>query len=345
MMEMIHNGMEGHSICEIFPEGISLEDLDDSLFRVRDNREHGGQVVGLLELLKGRYPVFYTTMPAKHSDRWVREIVDGTPRLDRVWFSPQILSAIWEHARITNHPSRYVHLGFEHEAKFEESGEDSEHRRYKAYLSDQIGILDQVWPNLKELYDPFHSLVFLQIPARNGSYSLNYNGKVTNHGNSFLEYRATVDWIAEFYNKITRKAEEILWFHTTPVGDSGYQLNGAPLSVLFDKRLSEDEFTKFVAKGLKDRQSKLQIGGFIHPRGRTKIHMSAIDRHLWQPFNMEVTSRHIVALLPKETSGSFVHRLATNIQRYVVPKVQVWLGETSYEIVIQRAIEEPRSGA
>lgn len=345
MLEMIHKGMENGSVRKIFPEGVSLEDLDDSLFRVRDSREHGGRIIGLLELLKGRYPVFYTTLQAKHSDRWVSKIVDDTPRLDRVWFSPQILSAIWEQARIVNHPSRYVRLGFEHEAGFEESGEFSEHRRSKAYLSDQIGILDQVWPNLKELYDPFHSLVFLQIPARNGSYSLNYNGKVINHGSSFLEYRETIDWIVEFYNKVTREAEEILWFHTTPAGDSGYRLHGAPLSILFDERLSEDEFTNFVAKGLKDRQSKLQIGGFIHPRGRTKIHMSAIDRHLWQPFDMEVTSRHIVALLPKETSGSFVHRLATNIQRYVVPKVQIWLGETSYEEAIRRAIEAPRSGA
>ena len=91
MLEMIHKGMENCSLRKIFPEGVSLEDLDDSLFRVRDSREHGGQIIGLLELLKGRYPVFYTTLQAKHSDRWVSKIVDDTPRLDQVWFSPQIL--------------------------------------------------------------------------------------------------------------------------------------------------------------------------------------------------------------------------------------------------------------
>lgn len=355
MLETVRNEHRHRSIRESFPKEISLESLDDTLFRVRDNGCHDGHVVGLLEMLEDRHPVFYTTMQSNHSDRWVRHNVDTTPWLDRIWLSSHILSDIWDHIRNVNHPNRYVRLGFEHEASYESydrlfgsvdideyetSSIINERRKSKLYLNERIGTLEKVLPDLKATYDPLNSLIQLQMPARGkGGYLLNYDGKVTNRSKSFIEHRLAIGWVVNLYEKVTSKAEERLWFKTSPVGDTGFRIDGAPVFIKFDERLSEETFNSFVDRGLKYRNSKLRIGGYIHRRGKTKIHMAAIDRHLWQPFIMEATSRHIMALLPRGTCGNTIHRLVTNVQRYIAPKVCVWLGEEPYEKAVRGARE------
>lgn len=355
MLETVRNEYRHRSIHESFPEEISLEVIDDTLFRVRDNGYHDGHIVGLLEMLEDRHPVFYTTMQSKYSDRWVRHKVDTTPWLDRIWLSPQILSDILDHVRVVNHPNRHVRLSFEHEASYESDNGlfgsvdideyevnsiINERRKSKLSLNERIGTLDKVLPDLKDAYDPLNSLIQLQMPARNGGgYLLNYDGKVTNRSNSFIEHRLAISWVVNLYERVTSKAEERLWFKTSPVGDTGFRIDGAPVFIKFDEKLSEETFNSFVDKGLKYRNSKLRIGGYIHRRGKTKIHMAAIDRHLWQPFIMEATSRHIMALLPRGTCGNTIHRLVTNVQRYIAPKVRVWLGEEPYENAVRGARE------
>lgn len=356
MLETARNGRTVRSLPEAFPEGVSLEKVDDSLFRVNDAKEHKGKIVGLLERLDDRHPVFYTTMQAKHSDRWIRNNVDKTPWLDRVWLSSPILSEIWDQVKTTHHPNRYVRLGFEYEAKFEipngllnsEDDEDNEdeitideRRKSKANFTEKIQNFDKTLSDLIEIYDPLNSLVQLQMPAQGrGGHLLNYDGKVTNRSDSFAEHRGIVSAVMKLYNRVTVKAEENLWFKTSPVGDSGFRLDGAPVYIQFNDQLSQETFDRFVTYGLQHRNSMLRIGGYIHRRGPTKIHMSAIDRHLWQPFSMEVTNSHIIMLLPKGTCGNTIHRLITNIQRYITPKIRVWLGSESYEEAVHVARKE-----
>lgn len=357
MLETAPQYLQTRSINKVFSKGISLEYIDDSLFRIRDTKDHNGRVVGLLEMMDDRYPIFFTTLQAKQSDQWVRQNVDSSPWLDRVWLSSQFLSIIWDQVRITNDPNHYARLGFEHEAIYATSEakslsnidsdlDDQECKptttisgnKSKRYLNEKIGVMNETLNDLKDTQDILHSLTQLQMPLQNkGSYTINYNGKVTNQSNSFTEYRAMINNIVELYERVTSRAEAKLWMWASPVEDSGFRIDGAPLYIQFDKELSDRAFDNFVAKGLKYRNSRLRIGGYIHRRGKTKVHMSAIDRHLWQPFIMEVTSRHIMALLPKGTCGSTIHRLVTNIQRYVSPRIKVWLGEQPYEDALRDA--------
>lgn len=358
MLETARNGRTIRSLPEAFPEGVSLEEVDDSLFRVRDVKEHQGKIVGLLEKLDDRYPVFYTIMQAKHSDRWIHNNVDKTPWLDRIWLSSPILSEIWDQVKTTHHPSRYVRLGFEYEAKFEtsngffssdnnEDDEDEdeitieESRKSKANFTEKIQDFDKILSDLIEIYDPLNSLVQLQMPAQGkGGHLLNYDGKVTNRSDSFVEHRGVVRAVMKLYNRVTVKAEEKLWFKTSPVGGGGFRLDGELVYIKFSDQLSQETFDRFVKYGLQDRNSMLRIGGYIHRRGPTKIHMSAIDHHLWQPFSMDVTSSNIIMLLPEGTCGNTIHRFVTNIQRYVTPKIQVWLGSEPYEEAVHTARKE-----
>jgi hypothetical protein len=62
-----------------------------------------------------------------------------------------------------------------------------------------------------------------------------------------------------------------------------------------------------------------------------KVHVYGADRHLWQPINLELTDKGIVAILPQGTCGNTFHRLVTNIQRYVCPNIDAWIGSKPFQ--------------
>ena len=115
MLETARHDHATPELAALFPPHIQMHRLDDTLYRVED-ATHEGRVVGLLEALEERHPVFYTTLAADDSNKWVRQVVDRNPWLDRLWLSSPILFELWKYVERTTPAHRYVRLGFEHEA-------------------------------------------------------------------------------------------------------------------------------------------------------------------------------------------------------------------------------------
>ena len=347
-------------LASLFPNYIQLYRLDDTLYRIED-ANHEGKVVGLLEALDDRHPIMYTTMKADESNRWVRVVVDNNPWLDRLWLSSPILFELWNHVQNITSPDRYVRLGFDHEAHYETSSNIGEHnpgsedtidyeedevqglierRRSKVTITERLMILKEKLDNFLDLYDPLHSLVQLQVPSGGrGGHLFYYDGHVTNRSDSFLEHRAAIKSVLTFYRNITERAENQLWVDTIETGTDAYSMCGSPLTIQFSNPLSSETFDRFVDLGLKRRTSRFRIGGYITRHGPTKIHVAAIDRHLWQPLLMELTSKQLSVVLPHGTCGNTVHRLVTNIQRTLDPKVNVWLGSEPYTSVVAASMK------
>jgi len=116
MLETAGSNQQMPDLASRFAGRVHLHRLDDTLFRVED-ANHGGQVVGLIEELDERHPVFYTKMAVEHSDRWVRQTVDTSPWLERLWLSSPIRFELWRQVQATTPPQRYARLGFEHEVR------------------------------------------------------------------------------------------------------------------------------------------------------------------------------------------------------------------------------------
>lgn len=357
MLETVAHGMSIPALATVLPSEVLLERVDDQMHRVRDAR-HGGEVIGLLEELDVRHPVLYTTMSAQESDKWVRTTVDSNPWLDRLWLSSTILYELWQYVQRTVPPHRYIRLGFEHEARYEvsnllvseiEAGSDEaeseeeddatgiyvERRRSRVQLSERLGVLRERLPQLTSLYNPLNSLVQLQIPGGGrGGHLLHFDGKATNRSDSFLEHRATVNHVLRLYKGATEAAERRLWTDSTEADGDGFRIEGAPVLLRFRDPLDVATFNRFVDLGLRRRTSRFRIGGFVQRRGESKVQLAAIDRHLWQPFLMEATTKQLSAVLPSGTCGNTIHRLVTNVQRYLDPDIEVWLGGTSYNEVV-----------
>ena len=357
MLETARSERQNRLLQHSFPADIQLVNIDESLFKVKDS-SHDGNIVGLVEVFNERHPVFYTFLESYASKAWVKKNVDQAPWLDRMWLSSHILYNIWEHIRLTVDAKRYVGLGFDHESKYEmptdpidydnddysEEMEDEDNapvtdrRKSRVYITERLGILDKKFKQFSELYDPFHSLVQLQIPADNqGGHRLNFDGQATNLSDSFVEHRARIISIVDLYQKLTESAEDQLWLGTEDVDGGGFRLDGEPIFIQFAQELSEETFHKFITYGFQRRNSISRIGGYIHQRGPKRIHLSAIDRHLWQPFILEATTKHILMLLPRGTCGNTIHRLVTYVQRYVSPKIDVWLGDELYQDAVKTA--------
>ena len=347
MLETVGAATAMPELTSVVPNRIRFDRLDDTLYRVHDG-EHSGRVVGLLETIDDRHPVFYTTLGVDESDRWVHQVVDRNPWLDRLWLSSPILFELWQYIQRTTPSHRYVRLGFEHEAWYEAADDTTdepeadpddeerpsrvERRRSRVHLTERLAVLEQKLPQLTELYDPLHSLVQVQVPSGGrGGHLLYYDGKATNRSESFAEHRATVELVLRLYRGVTERAEERLWISTDEAGVDGFTVKGAPVLIKFGRPLSQATFQRFVALGLQRKTSRFRIGGFVQSRGPTKVQLAAIDRHLWQPFLLEATSRHLLAVLPRGTCGNTIHRLVTNVQRLLDPDIQVWLGEERYE--------------
>ncbi len=257
---------------------------------------------------------------------------------------------------------RYIRLGFEHEARYEamedlagstqveidseSDGDDEdgsqeliERRRSKVSLTERLSVLDAQLPQLLNLYDPLHSLVQLQMPSGGrGGHLLYYDGRATNRSDSFVEHRSTVKLVLGLYRRITEHAEEQLWVDTTDAEAGGITITGAPVTIRFGQPLSEATFDRFVELALRRRTSRFRIGGYLTRRGPTKVHMAAIDRHLWQPFLLEATSKQLLGVLPQGTCGNTVHRLVTNVQRHLDPSVDVWLGSEKYDTAVANSM-------
>ena len=365
MLETARNDHQTPDLASVFPGHVQLYRLDDTMFRVEDST-HDGEVVGLLEALSDRHPVLYTTLASDESNKWVRQTVDSNAWLDRLWLSSPILFELWKYVQRNTPDHRYVRLGFEHEARYEATGsiddtidhaditEDSdpddgmsqdfiERRRSKVTLTERLSVLNAKLDALLKLYDPLHSLVQLQMPSSGrGGHLLYYDGRATNRSDSFVEHRSMVTLVVGLYQRATERAEEQLWVDLSDAGVDGYSVKGAPVTIRFGQPLDVPTFDRFVELGLQRRTSRFRVGGYLTRRGPTKVHMAAIDRHLWQPFLLEATSKQLLGVLPRGTCGNTVHRLVTNVQRHLDPNVEVWLGSEKYNTAVANSMAAPR---
>lgn len=363
LLETVPDGEPGPDPSSLFHHhDVELAEVgSDGLFTVRDHREQG--LVGLVEWLNERHPVFYTLLEARAGDKWVRDVVDSDPWLDRLWLSAPTFERLWEYVESSVPGHWFTTLKFDYDAFYEvyeadpsplTSGEDEddldgedgeasqlepvERRKSVFSLSDRVHTVQSRLEQLQGLYRPLESVVQLRVPAQGrGGHDFYFDGKVTNRSDSFFDHREHAKFVADLYRRSTDAAEAKLWTYATD-GDAlevgGFALRGTPLILRFDEPLSAATFDRWLTSVFGRRRNRFRLSGRVERLGPTKAHVCAIDRHLWQPLLLEVTSRQVVAVLPRGTCGNTVHRLVTNVQRFLDLAVEAWLGSTSYRDVV-----------
>jgi hypothetical protein len=326
----------------------------------------------LLDVEDERYPVLYTAVETKIASRRVDRLVTSSALLDRAWFAAPMFQRLWDIVLRTFPDYRFSQIVFQHESLYEalpdlsaiepqtddpsidsdeaseeeedaldldeqpEERGDVERRQAKMRITERIGRLRGAIPAMREVYNPLASIVQLRMPATvKGGHDIYYDGRFTNRSESFTAFRQTVQTVSNIYRNSTEAAEASAWPRHSEGAADRFSA-GAPIFLKFNDRLEPDTFDRWIA-ALRRKNNRFRLWANPIARGPGKVHLYAVDNHLWQPIDLEVTLTHMFGLLPAGTCGNTVHRLVTNIQRYIDPAVTTFIGDEPYQGFLERA--------
>ena len=337
--------------------------VDESLSSVSgvaddpDTGQPRQMVTGYVEQFNERFFAYYTVEDSQKARSRVRRWVQRSPDLDFAWFSSPLLKSLWDQDVSQRGDRRFGRLVFRHESLYElpedsadcatEESEDTagetkdddespglERRRFRSVMGDCIGRIRDSLEALRRSYSPLHALYALRIPSHlpRGGHDLFQDGQLTNHTESFEDHRNTARYLWRIYNAVLDDTEESAWGSAGTDKVVGWR--GVPLIVNFDEPLPKATFDNWVKKAF-HKLNVFQLWGEPLRLGPTKVHVYGADRHLWQPLNLELTERRLVAILPRGTCGNTFHRLVANLQHYVSPKIDAWIGDRRFDGFLQ----------
>lgn len=339
------------------------QQIDEAFFSIQGSvtTESGKQeigTVGYVERYDERFFAYYTTEDSTGARQRVTKWLQRSSDLDACWFNSELLQTLWNEDVSRRGSHRFSKLTFRHESIFEmpddsahdsddtesedgdtgeADGEDKpepERRKARFEMSDRIGRIKDSLENLQREYLPLYALFSLRFPSRlgRGSHDLYQHGQLTNRSESFEDHRSTALYLYRIYKSILERTEAKAWSDSETAlsgreaGLASYK--GVPLIVSFEgESLNEATFKQWISRAFR-KNNVFRLWGDPIWMGPTKIHVYGADRHLWQPLNLEITEKGMVAILPKGTCGNTFHRLVANIQRYVCPKIKAWVGAT-----------------
>jgi len=342
--------------------GVSLEMIDNSLYRILDNRN--AEYMGFMEVLTPRYCVIYSLHLSQKIDSWVRNLILNSPELDHVWLSGLTFNVLWQRVVQLNRHNRYVKIMFLHDSIYQVDGEpigyeeedeeeitDSldesdvveivERRASKFSLVDRISIVQEKLNKLQEIYSPLYAISQLRFPSPlgRGGHDFYDNGKITNRSGNFRDHRSHIIYVQRIYDELMKLTESKIWYsiQKETVVTPGYfqKLVGAPVSIKFSEPLSKETFEYWIKSTFGRVKNRFRLWGNPIRLGPKKVHVYGIDKHLWKPIFMEITDYHLIAIIPKGTCGNTVHRLITNIQRYIDPAASAFVGDMKYQEMVE----------
>lgn len=337
-----------------------LSPLEDGLFLMTGIQ---GEEVGFLEQLRPRILALYSNMKTEDLNRWVRRIIMGSPELDYVWLSGMTFSELWKVVVQLSRSNRFTRLVFTHESIFDidsaareteeelEEPADStgdeleevvERRATSFRLVDRVGVIQQKLEELQQLYSPLYAISQLRFPSPvgRGGHDFYDTGRVTNRSESFRDHRAHLLFVVRIYEKLLRATEERVWSDAKDsVSMPGHfrKIVGAPVVVRFLEPLPPAVFNQWITGTFERKRNRFRLWGHPIRLGPTKVHVYGVDRHLWQPIFLELTARGCTAIVPNGTCGNTVHRLVTNIQKYLDPGAVACVGDRPFREMVRES--------
>jgi hypothetical protein len=207
-----------------------------------------------------------------------------------------------------------------------------ERRATSFRLVDRIGVIQEKLETLQKLYSPLYAISQLRFPSPvgRGGHDFFDNGRITNRSESFRDHRSHLLFVARIYDQLLKSTEEQAWYSIQEsVGIPGQfrKIVGTPVVIRFQEPgLNHEVFNQWIAATFERKQNRFRLWGHPLRLGPTKVHVYGVDRHLWQPLFLELTAKGCLSIIPNGTCGNTVHRLVTNIQRYLDPGAEAFSG-------------------
>lgn len=345
--------------------------LDDVRWRISPIGQQGffraddsEGLVGFIDVLSERHFAFHTFREARRMDQVIYNLVKGSSRLDFLWLSGNYLNLLWEDLIRESIPQRFVTFKFEHQSRFEdvawddngddeseetdeESDESTEIRERRAStlkVTARVSKVSRFLPELQSVLPDFKAIKMLRIPATDmpGGYEFWDWGKVTYRSPSFRDGRDYLREVTQSYQMVTEFIEQQTWFQAEKIrlhdGTETLNLTGTPITFRFPEPLELGTFQGFVEVTFERGKGPFRLWGNPLRLSDRKVHVYGLDLHLWQRIFLELTPSRFTAILPKGTCGNTIHRLVSNIQRFISPDVETYVGGHSYQNIVKKML-------
>jgi len=329
--------------------------VDEGLYQATDREG----INGYLEALDERYYAFYLLDASDRCDRAVSRLVSKSVIFDRLWFSGVFLQALWKQVSEAHEGHRFTRMKFEFddlyglidyedplesEADIARLLEVTPERRGSVFaLTDRISRARERLPQFRTIEEAFYDMTLLRLPAvgSRGGHDVYYTGKVTNHATSFIEHRQQLLGLVGAYRSLNATIEESVSLSIAANGNDGLgsvTIRGAPVTFRFPSPLSPDVFENFVRSTFEQGRAPFRILGKPIRVSDGAYHVYGVDMHLWQEIWISLTRAVWVLVLPEGTCGNTVSRFTANIQRFIDPRVDVFIGEAPMASIVARAL-------
>lgn len=316
---------------------------------------------GYAELLTNRHFAIHSFVQNTEADQVIQRAVRDSRSLDSLWLAGNAFHQVLDQIIVPQAPHRSINVRMEFDYRFtsgtksdredaedDDSGEDRlieeevTEKRWRVAFIETARRLSANLPRYQLIDQQWRAIRMLRIPAqRQGGFDLWSWGKLTHRSASFREGNGYLRYIAQIYEHATRSIEQTVWLDTEPdrrEDTASYRLTGSPAIFSFAEPLPEHVLLNFMHTTFEQGSGPFRLWGNPIPLGGLKFHVYGMDLHLWQRLYMEFTPSHFLFLLPRGTCGNTVHRLMTNIQRYLDPGVTATIGERSYDDFIATAM-------
>lgn len=381
MMETVPPHRQRPALADLFGRvGHQLVPLEGESKMFKVQRKKDLEFVGVVEQLLDRHPVYFTQEKSEKSDPLMKQLVERNADLDHLWISGRVFEQLHQIVLETVSKHKYGRLVFQYTSLFEadgpvsngadseeaededamvDEGEDveangdlyvPERRATKFSMVERLDQLEVKLPKLRAIHQPLYAISQLRIPAyKRGGHDIYHHGKVTNRSDSFAEHRQKVEFVLGLYSNLTTQTETMAWnaVEKTPIKTAGKFTTyvGAPVVLDFFEPLSQAVFDEFIRKTFRHEKNEFRLWGDPISLGPSKVHVYAVDRHIWQPLFLEITTTRITVIVPRGTCGNSVHRLITNVQQYLDPAVKATIGGTPYDEIIRDHFNQKGAGA
>lgn len=319
-----------------------IKQIDEIFYEIIMN----DRAVGFIEQLNDRFCTLYTTEASKKSDQWTQLILKESTILDSLWISGIMFDEFLKELTEYHNPLRYTKMKFEFNAMFQQSllTEDidlkNEHKISSVTLVEELSGITEKLSGAREYFPSFYSVGSLRFPSNvgKGGHDVYQNGKFTNRSDSFSDHRQQLKQVVNSYELITKKIESQTWLEVETVqGKNNFissNFKASPVTIKFKKPLQVSAFNNFVETTFPKGRGPFKIFGEIKRISLERVHIYGIDLHLWQNVFLDLSSEQFILFLPKGTCGNTIHRLITNIQKFLEPELLVYIGNNLYSEII-----------
>jgi hypothetical protein len=322
----------------------SLHQIDEELFILNEN----DKLIGFIEQINSRFCTLYTTESSKYSDHLAMTYVKKSSILDSLWISGKMYDNLLEEITSIHHPERFTKMKFEFNAMFEKNfqikNEIIEHKVSSVSLVEELGGIVDKLNGVRKYFSSFHSVGSLRFPSHvgKGGHDVYQNGKFTNRSDSFSDHRMQLKQIVAIYQNMTERLEQKTWIEVESIKGKDISVNNSfkasPVTIRFSKPLSSFVLNNFIEYTFPKGREPFKIYGEIKRVSEERVHIYGVDLHLWQNVILDLSTEEFILFLPKGTCGNTIHRLVTNIQRFLDPQIDVFIGDYPYEGILNQVI-------